>query len=459
MTGLVVVGDTLLDVDLTGTASRLCPDEPAPVVDIDSESTRPGGAGLAARLACDDGVDVTLVTGLADDEDGRRLRDALRDVRVLASRLDTATPVKTRLRSGGRSVARLDRGGPPPTGGVPVTDEMLAAVRSADAVLVADYGRGLAGNDRLRQALTETARRTPVVWDPHPRGGPPVPGAWLVTPNLAEARAVAGGGGTGGAHVAEAARLAGTLRSTWHSRAVVVTLGRQGALLDHGAVPVAVPAPDVHAADACGAGDRFAVTAACRLMRGTSTDEAVHAAVGAAAEFLALGGVAALGRATPADGTPEETGVVPALSVIARTRASGGVVVATGGCFDLLHTGHLRTLRAARALGDCLVVCLNSDSSVRELKGADRPINHQDDRAELLSSLDCVDAVVLFDTGTPEPLLRRLRPDLWVKGGDYSVDALSEADTVRTWGGRTVVVPYHAGRSTTRLAAALADID
>jgi rfaE bifunctional protein nucleotidyltransferase chain/domain/rfaE bifunctional protein kinase chain/domain len=457
VTGLVVVGDALLDVDLAGTASRLCPDEPAPVVDIDSESVRPGGAGLAARLAADDGVDVTLVTALADDEDGTRLRVALQDVPVLASRLDTATPVKTRLRSGGRSVARLDRGGPP-AGAVPVTEEMLAAVRSADAVLVADYGRGLTGNERLRAVLAETARRTPVVWDPHPRSGPPVPGAWLVTPNLPEARAVAGGG-SGDAHVAEATRLAGTLRERWRSRAVVVTLGRQGAVLDHGGVPVAVPAPDVRAADACGAGDRFAVTATCGLMRGTSADEAVHAAVGAAAEFLALGGVAALGRRADPVGRPEDTDLASALAVIARTRASGGVVVATGGCFDLLHTGHLRTLRAARALGDCLVVCLNSDSSVRELKGADRPINHQDDRAELLSSLDCVDAVVLFDTETPEPLLRRLRPDLWVKGGDYSVDALSEADTVRSWGGRTVVVPYHAGRSTTRLAAVLADID
>jgi rfaE bifunctional protein nucleotidyltransferase chain/domain len=106
-------------------------------------------------------------------------------------------------------------------------------------------------------------------------------------------------------------------------------------------------------------------------------------------------------------------------------------------------------------LGDCLVVCLNSDTSVRRLKGPDRPINCESDRAELLSALGCVDAVVVFDDDTPEAVLARLRPDLWVKGGDYSADALPEADAVRRWGGRTVVLPYHQGLSTTRLAHVL----
>jgi rfaE bifunctional protein nucleotidyltransferase chain/domain len=144
--------------------------------------------------------------------------------------------------------------------------------------------------------------------------------------------------------------------------------------------------------------------------------------------------------------------------VVARTRARGGTVVATGGCFDLLHAGHARTLAAARALGDCLVVCLNADSSVRRLKGPDRPVVGQAERAELLRALTCVDAVALFEEDTPERLLRTLRPDVWVKGGDYSAEALPEAELVRGWGGRTVVVPYHPGRSTTRLTRALADL-
>ncbi len=127
-------------------------------------------------------------------------------------------------------------------------------------------------------------------------------------------------------------------------------------------------------------------------------------------------------------------------------------MVATGGCFDLLHAGHIATLQAARRLGDCLIVCLNSDSSVRGLKGPDRPLVGEDDRRRLLAALDCVDAVVVFSESTPEAVLTWLRPDVWVKGGDYTDPP--EAELVRRWGGRCVIVPYLDGRSTTRMIAA-----
>jgi D-beta-D-heptose 7-phosphate kinase / D-beta-D-heptose 1-phosphate adenosyltransferase len=137
--------------------------------------------------------------------------------------------------------------------------------------------------------------------------------------------------------------------------------------------------------------------------------------------------------------------------VIAATRARGGVAVATGGCFDLLHAGHVRTLQAARALGDCLVVCLNDDASVRRLKGPARPLVPARDRAAVLAALTCVDAVVTFAEDTPTALLERLRPDVWAKGGDYAGAPLPEAQALERWGGRAVVLPHHAGHSTTRL--------
>ena len=140
-----------------------------------------------------------------------------------------------------------------------------------------------------------------------------------------------------------------------------------------------------------------------------------------------------------------------ALLVSARVRAQGGRVVATGGCFDLLHAGHVRTLQAARALGDCLVVCLNSDASVRRLKGPGRPLVTQADRAAVLAALACVDAVVCFDEPTPEALLRRLRPDVFAKGGDYAERDLPERAVLAEWGGEVVALPHLTGRSTTRL--------
>ena len=137
--------------------------------------------------------------------------------------------------------------------------------------------------------------------------------------------------------------------------------------------------------------------------------------------------------------------------LVERVRARGGTVVATGGCFDLLHAGHVAMLRAARGLGDCLVVLLNSDRSVRRLKGPDRPLQTEADRREVLAALGFVDDVIVFDEDTPVAALQALRPDVFVKGADYRTEDLPEAAVLAEWGGEAVVVPYLGGRSTTRL--------
>lgn len=451
---LVVVGDVMLDVDLSGPAERLSPDAPVPVVDMTARSARAGGAGLVARMLARDGHEVTLVTALADDSDPdvAELRAELDGVRVIAGPSGAPTPVKTRVAASGQAVVRIDRGcETPPIPGV--SDAMLAALADADAVIVADYGRRLTEDASLRAALD--ALTVPLVWDPHPRGSQPVAATTLATPNLAEATTFSGATGRG---VTRAESAATTLLERWGCGAVAVTMGSSGALLrSRGAgVPVVAPAASVPPTDPCGAGDRFAASAAVALAGGSSASEAVQAAVADAGAYLLAGGVASL--AAPADAAPLRGGGVDALRVAEAVRASGGTVVATGGCFDLLHAGHARTLSAARALGDCLVVCLNSDDSVRRLKGATRPIIPEDDRVDLLLALECVDAVLIFGEDTPDEALRRIRPDVWVKGGDYSAESLPETATVAEWGGRVLTVPYHPGRSTTHLAAALARV-
>jgi rfaE bifunctional protein nucleotidyltransferase chain/domain len=275
-----------------------------------------------------------------------------------------------------------------------------------------------------------------------------------VTPNLREAVRFAA---VDGERTAAAAEAADRLRVRWQSRAVIVTMGEQGALVSaENALPQAIPAPRIGAPDPCGAGDRFAASLAVALARGAGLDSAAQGAVNAAAAFLAAGGVASL--RTPDAPAQLRVPGVDALATARRTREAGGTVVATGGCFDLLHAGHARTLAAARGLGDCLIVCLNSDDSVRRLKGETRPIMQQEDRVELLLALECVDAVLVFDESTPEDALARLRPDIWVKGGDYAAADLPEARLVSGWGGRTVTVPYIPARSTTAFAAALAKV-
>ncbi len=447
---LVVVGDALLDRDLTGTVDRLCPDAPVPVVDSPVDVPRPGGAGLAALLAAADGRDVVLVTALAPDAPGRELAGLLAEagVRVVDLGLDGSTPEKVRVRSDGRSLLRLDRGG---TGGVvgPLTDEAAVVLRDAQAVLVADYGRGVASAPGVREALTAVAAgRAPVVWDPHPRGQEPVPGVTLATPNGAEARHFAPGH-DGSLLTATTAR-ARELAARWSVTAVSVTLSGRGALLVSGdGAPSVVPAPDVPCPDPCGAGDRFASTAAGLLADGALPSEAVAGAVAAASAFVAAGGAASVrvGRPSPSAGAVRETPE----QLVARVRASGGTVVATGGCFDLLHAGHVAVLAQARSLGDCLVVLLNSDDSVRRLKGESRPLQTQADRATVLSALEHVDAVVVFDEDTPVAALEQLRPDVWAKGGDYALADLPEAPVLEQWGGQAVVLPYLTGKSTTSL--------
>ncbi|GHF46448.1 D-glycero-beta-D-manno-heptose 1-phosphate adenylyltransferase [Streptomyces griseosporeus] len=564
---LVVVGDALLDRDLTGTADRLAPDAPVPVVADCAERLRPGGAALAACLAARDGRDVTLITGLGDDEASEALR-ALLDgrVRLIALPLTGPLPEKTRVLARGRPVVRLDRGDGRARA---ATDEAREALRAAPAVLVADYGRGAA--DALRAELTA---RPPAVWDPHPRGGPPVPGVRLVTPARAEAAALAAravadsgtdtgdsgtgagtrgsgtetrdsgteadtrgsgtgtrgsgteardsgtgadtrdsappadparGARTGGPHgrgagagreLRDAARDAGVLVRHWRAGAVAVTLGERGVLLSYGEHPLLVPAPVAHHGDPCGAGDAFAATAAGLLADGALVGEAVEGAVAAATAFVGEGGAAALrlpdalrptagrpasdagpgagavhapgagqasgtGHAVRTTGRPTGPAQAPAapepfddpFALVARVRAAGGTVVATGGCFDLLHAGHVGLLQAARRIGDCLVVCVNSDDSVRRRKGAGRPVNPLDDRVRVLRALACVDAVAVFDEDTPERLLADLRPDVWVKGGDYAGADLPEAALLQEWGGQAVLLPYLDGRSSTSLLA------
>ncbi|MBN3929767.1 D-glycero-beta-D-manno-heptose 1-phosphate adenylyltransferase [Streptomyces verrucosisporus] len=498
---LVVVGDALLDRDLVGRADRLAPDAPVPVLEDCEERLRPGGAALAAYVAALGGRPVTLVTALGEDPASARLRELLAPwVSVAALPLDGALSEKTRVLAGGRPVVRMDRGdgralfGGGPGGGGTVPEEVREAIASAPALLVSDYGRGTA--DAVRGLLAKRAVRVPLVWDPHPRGREPVPGTRLVTPTAAEARLFAGrleggpgvpGGPSG--PVADAApakagrasrppktaRAAGPVRpakpsgeseslhaaahharalaEAWGAASVAITLGDRGALLSYGDHPLLVPAPARHSGDSCGAGDQFAAAAAGLLADGALPETAVRGAVAAATGYVAAGGAAALAfpdRAAPRP--PSAARGEDAEHLVARVRAAGGTVVATGGCFDLLHAGHVGLLQAARRTGDCLVVCLNSDASVRRRKGPGRPINPLADRVRVLRALECVDAVAVFDEDTPEELLERLRPDVWVKGGDYALADLPEAALVEGWGGQAVLLPYLDGRSSSRIA-------
>jgi rfaE bifunctional protein nucleotidyltransferase chain/domain len=213
-----------------------------------------------------------------------------------------------------------------------------------------------------------------------------------------------------------------------------------------------VPVPDVAVSpgsDTCGAGDAFAAAVTGALLDNRSIIEAVQVAVDTASRFVADGGASSIAAPSKVTHSVPVARSVP--DIAAQVRRGGGRLVATGGCFDLLHPGHLSLLRQARALGDALVVCLNSDESVRRLKGPTRPIVPAAGRMALLEALEPVDAVAVFDEDTPAELLAQLRPDIWVKGGDYTVADLPEAPLISRYGGQTVIIPLVEGYSTSRL--------
>lgn len=460
MKPLVIIGDALLDVDIEGTVERLCPEAPVPVVDVVREWHRPGGAGLAALLAARSAPEVVLVSAIGTDRAGDRLSELIeRHAELIPLPLTGSTVRKSRVRAADQSLLRLDSGDGRAASAQALPSPVVKAIRGAGAVLVADYGRGVAAHPGIRALLRRMAPRVPLVWDPHPKGAAPIAGARLATPNEAEARRFADEG--------DIRAVGASLRTAWSSDGVAVTLGSRGALLSgpDGTAPAMIPispAARVVGAtrpDTCGAGDRFASAAAAALLDGASLTEAVTTAVDTAARFVAAGGAAALsvcdhGRDSAESAVPARR-QASAFELAARVRDRGGRVVATGGCFDLLHPGHVSLLRQARALGDALVVCLNSDRSVRLLKGPDRPIVSEKDRARLLTALESVDGVAVFDESDPSGLLDRLRPDVWVKGGDYTEEDLPEADVVRRHGGEIVFVPLINGYSTTSMVAAV----
>jgi D-beta-D-heptose 7-phosphate kinase / D-beta-D-heptose 1-phosphate adenosyltransferase len=453
---LVVVGDSLLDVDIEGSADRLSPDAPVPVVDVRRTWHRPGGAGLAALIAAQSTDEVILITATAADDAGEVLRELLEpvlDIRLL--RLSGSTVCKTRVSAAGVPMLRLDTGdGRAESASLPA--EITDALAQAGAILVSDYGRGVSGLPPLREHLATRAAGIPVVWDPHPAGADPVHGCALVTPNSTEAVRFSASD--------DVQIQGGRLCERWQARAVAITRGDRGATVTdaESMITTTIPLLDRQARlrpDTCGAGDAFAVAAAEALRGGNDVRTAVQTAVRSAAEYVHAGAAASFSTASTRVQVPGSAAVAErsdALELADRIRRTGGRLVATGGCFDLLHRGHVSLLEQARALGDALIVCLNSDSSVRRAKGPGRPVVPEQDRARVLRALAAVDGVAIFDESTPANLLARLQPDIWVKGTDYATRPMPEAETVRQFGGQVVLVPVLPGYSTTRLVSTVA---
>ncbi|MEM0983641.1 MAG: D-glycero-beta-D-manno-heptose 1-phosphate adenylyltransferase [Planctomycetota bacterium] len=474
----VVIGDFMLDQLLYGDAERLSADAPVPVLDVQRQESTPGGAAnLCLDLAALRG-EVRAIGVTGDDTEAGILRGALDSAGIGVAGLiadpDRPTTVKRSLVGLAQArhpqkMFRVDfesRAELSETIRASLLEAFAAELETADIVCIEDYGKGVC-DEIMCEKVIEHARKAgvPVFVDPASRGDfARYRGATAITPNRTEAERATGMPTHLDADAYHNAELARSLQSSLDLEAVVLTLDRHGALLlERDAEPVTVPTIAREVYDVTGAGDMMLAGLAAARANGLAWPHAVEFANAAAGLEVEQFGVAPipfervhlelLNRRTNGRGRLRTEAEI--LVELAAVRSVGKSIVFTNGCFDVLHAGHVSLLEAARSLGDFLVVGLNSDDSVARLKGPERPVNTQDDRARLLGALRAVDAVVVFDADTPQDLIERVRPDILVKGADYRGKEVVGQRFVESIGGRVELVELVPGRSTTAVIEAM----
>ncbi len=466
---VVVVGDLLLDRYVTGAVMRISPEAPIPVLRVERDETRLGGAGSVANNLAVLGAKVVLVGVLGDDEAVRVARDraAAAGIRLAApAAAGRPTSLKTRHLARSHSipqqVLRVDSEVTEPISGA-LEREVLAALEAelagADAAFVSDYAKGCL-TDAILARLFAWGRETsrPVVVDPKGEEFARYRGATCVTPNREEARLATG---IRIASLADAERAADRLLADLDLRFALITLDRDGMFLkDRSGAAEHFPTTPREVFDVTGAGDMVLSVLGLVLAGGGTPAEAADLANVAAGLEVERVGVVPItreeiaARLNGSRGPRPGTKIVPraeAAALAARLRATGRRVVFTNGCFDVLHAGHVRYLRSARALGDVLIVGLNSDAGVRRLKGEGRPVNPFADRAEVLAALEAVDHVVEFAEDVPTRLIEEVIPDFLVKGEDWRDKGVEGREFVEEHGGKVILTPLVEGRSTTSM--------
>lgn len=465
---VVCLGDIMLDRYVYGSVDRISPEAPIPVIAVEREAAMLGGVGNVARNVAALGGAASLLATIGDDEPGREVvRLISQEDRIdpdLITDIGRATTVKTRFIAGSQQLLRADQEVALPLSKESV-DGIVEAARAemegAGAIVLSDYAKGCL-SDNVLQAIIGAARAMglPVIVDPKSTDFSRYSGATLIKPNLKELALATGMPCETDAEVMDAAHEAlqhanadAILVTRSQAGMTLVTRGKDGLEATH------FPAQALEVFDVSGAGDTVLATLGLAIASGADLVQAASIANATAGLVVAKVGTAvvypneltrALHTADVTKADQKVCSVSEASDVTARWRAQGQSIGFTNGCFDLIHPGHLSLLRQARAECDRLVVGLNSDSSVRILKGETRPLQGEMARALVLASLEDVDMVIIFSDETPVELIKALKPDVLVKGADYTVETVVGADIVQAAGGRVVLAELVPDESTTR---------
>ena len=469
---VLVVGDLMLDQYYWGRVERISPEAPVPVVHLEHQVHAPGGAANVACNLARLGCEVSVAGIVGNDDNQNRLTKALlqvgADISAVLVSPGRSTTVKTRVIGGHQQMLRIDAedsNAISPVDSEALLNTLIPKVREYSALILSDYAKGVL-TESVCQCLIAEAHRwlIPVFVDPKGRDYRKYMGATMITPNRAEI-AIATASTVDDLSIL--LQKAEALRCALKLDFIVLTLGELGmAVLETGG-SCRYPAQVQEVFDVSGAGDTVIATWAAAFVAGLDKQDCAHLANVAAGIVIGRIGtvpvsrqelLATLSRHNLNQHTNKICTLEQAEAQVAFWRAGGERVVFTNGCFDLLHIGHVALLQRAKQEGDRLIVGLNSDSSVHGLKGANRPVVGEFERAQLLASMSVVDAVVIFSDQTPLKLIRTLRPDVLAKGADYSEEQVVGAAEVRTWGGRVSLVPLVEGRSTTQLLGKLTGV-
>ncbi|ACM20474.1 D-glycero-D-mannoheptose-7-phosphate kinase and D-glycero-D-mannoheptose-1-phosphate adenylyltransferase [Geotalea daltonii FRC-32] len=459
----LVIGDLMLDEYLWGKAERISPEAPVQVVDVTREDLRLGGAGNVVNNLVALGCQVAVCSVIGGDENGTHLRHAFTGKGVdLAGVFEDPlrrTSKKTRVIAANQQIVRIDRESKEEI--APEFEEKLIGFITAEAsrfnvILISDYLKGVL-TGKVLAAVTANGRRLgiPVVVDPKGIDYSKYRGATILTPNRKEAEAAS--------HIvikdeAGLIKAGETLLRELDLDALLITRSEEGmSLFQQNVARTHIPTVAREVFDVTGAGDTVLSVLSLGLACGLSMAESAgiaNVAAGIAVGKLGTSTVspaeiiAEIGHVHP-DSDAKIKNLDVLASLVAEAKAKGKRVVFTNGCFDLLHVGHVKYLQKARTFGDLLIVGLNSDASVRALKGETRPLIVETERAHILAALDCVDYVVIFDEETPLKLIEALQPLVLVKGGDYTPERVVGKDVVESYGGRVELVTFVDGKSTT----------
>jgi len=459
---VLIIGDVMLDRYHFGTVSRISPEAPVPVVNVKKMTQTLGGAGNVANNIAHLQSGAVMIGACGKDSDGQTIKSMLDDIKTKYAFVETDYPTTTKLRVIGdkQQIVRLDFEEIKPLKGQPAEDAINHIKNGLDkcsAVVISDYGKGFCTFEMCEEVIRLAAnRKVPVVVDPKGSDWRKYAGATTITPNVKELEEAIGRPvGNDDEEIIIAAR---EIIEKTRVDYLVVTRSEKGITIVWRNEYMHIPTEAREVFDVSGAGDTVVASLALCLGKGYEISEAVKVANKAAGIVVSKVGTAPVLLRELNDSFNIHSKIVNMAQLdayLSRARYTKQKVVFTNGCFDILHKGHVTYLRKAASLGDVLVLGLNSDASVKRLKGEGRPINSEMDRAEVLSALEFIDIVVMFDEDTPYELIKAVQPDVLVKGGDYAVE-----DVVgREFAKKTTIIDFVDGYSTTKTIENMQGVD